>query len=124
MVRQLPRRARPSGRPQSSGIIFSYRRPLTGRSWTATLFFLDDRTLIYSLPFTCLLIFLLLFASGNVHPNPSPATVRPTNPIYPSSVCSRKVGRTSTQCSRCKRWVHSILFRAPWAHSQVHVFLE
>jgi len=31
---------------QSSEIIFSCSRPLTGRSWTATLFFLYDRTLI------------------------------------------------------------------------------
>jgi len=96
--------------PQSSGIIFSFlwcSRPLTGRSWTATLLFLYDRTLIYSPPLTRLLILLLLLASGNVHPNPGPAPIRPRNPIYLCSVCSREVGRTSVQSSRCKKWVHS-----------------
>jgi len=111
MARQLPRGARPSGRPlQSSGIIvsiFSCSRPLTSRSWTATLLFFYDWTLIYSPPLTRLLILLLLFASGNVHPNPGPVPVRLTKPIYPCSVCSREIGRTSVQCSHSKRWVHS-----------------
>jgi len=47
-------------------------RPLTGHSWTATLFFPYDRTLIYSPPFIRLFILLLLLAIGNVHPNPAP----------------------------------------------------
>jgi len=113
MARQLLRGARPSGRIQSSGNIFSSSRPLTGRSWTATLFFLYDRTLICSPPFTRLLILLFLPASGNVHPNPGPAPVRPTIPKYPCSVCSHEVGRTSIQCSRCKRRVHSACFGLP-----------
>jgi len=65
MARQLPRGARSSGRLQSFGIIFSFSRPLTGRSWTATLFFLYDRTLICSPPFTHLIILLLLLANTN-----------------------------------------------------------
>jgi len=70
--------------------------------------FLFDWTLICSPSFTRLLIFLL-FVNGNIHPNPGPAPVCPTNPKYPCSVCSREVGRTSIQCqcSRCKRWAHS-----------------
>jgi len=63
MARQLPRGARPSGCAQLSGNIFSFSRPLTSRSCTATLFFLYDRTLICSPPFTRLLILLLQLAS-------------------------------------------------------------
>jgi len=112
---------RPSGPPQSFGNIFSFNRPLTGRSWTATLFLLYDRTLIYSPP---RLLILLLLASGNVHPNPGPAPVCPTNLKYPCFVCSREVGRTSIQCSRCKRWVHSTCSGLPgpalWSMSSWH----
>jgi len=87
--------------PQSSGIfIFSFSRLLTGCSWTATLFLFYDRTLPCSLPFSG----LLLLVSGNVHPYPGPAPVRPTTPKFPCSACTRDVGRTSIQCSRCKRW--------------------
>jgi len=93
--------------PELSGNIFSFSRHLTGRSWTVTLFFLHDRTLIFSPPFTRFLILFLLLASDDVHSNPGPAPVHLTNPKYPCSVCSNKVGQTSIQCSRCKRWVHS-----------------
>jgi len=92
---------------------FSCSHLLTGRSWTTTLFFLYDQTLIYSPPFILLLILLLLLVSENVHPNPSSAPVRPTNLIYPCCVCSPEVGQTSIQCSRCKRWVHSTCSRLP-----------
>jgi len=93
--------------------VFSCSCPLTGHSWTATLFFLYDRTVIYVPPFTRLLILLLLLASGNVHPNPGPVPVRSTNLIFPCSICSREVRRTSIQCSRCKRWVCSTCFVLP-----------
>jgi len=65
---------------------FLFSRPLTGRSWTATLFFLYDQTLICSPPFIRLFILLLLLVSGSVHPILSPAPVRPTNLKYPCSV--------------------------------------
>jgi len=80
--------------------------PSTDRSQLDGDSFLYDQILIDSPSFTRLLI-LLQLASGNVCSKPGPAPVHPTNPKYPCSVCSREVGRTSNQCSRCKRWVHS-----------------
>ena len=53
-----------------------------------------------SLARLCLLIFLLLLMSGNVHPNPGP--------IFPCSVCFGNVtwlGK-SVQCCTCSKWVH------------------
>jgi len=86
-------RGQPSSCPQSSGNIFSFSHPLTCRNWTASPFFLYDRTLICSPP--SLLIFLLLLVSSNNHPNSGSAPVHPTNPKYPCSVCSHEVRRTS-----------------------------
>jgi len=58
---------------------FSFGRSLTGRGWTAALFLIYfNRTLLYSPPFSRLLILLLLLVSGNVHSNPGPASVRPS----------------------------------------------
>ena len=58
---------------------------------------------LFSCPFLaclCLLHFLLLLMSGNVHPNPGP--------IFPCSVCTGNVtwwGK-SVQCCTCSKWVH------------------
>jgi len=106
MAIQLPRGARPSGRFQASGIIFfifSCSRPLTGRrpskpvahrlDGDSFLPLRPDPNLQYSSSFTRLLIFFLLLASGNVHPNPGLTPVRPTNPIYiPAPLAPEKLG--------------------------------
>ena len=46
-----------------------------------------------------ILVFMLLFISGDIHPNPGP--------IDPCSVCSRRVtwGNRSVQCTNCSLWV-------------------
>jgi len=102
MARQLPRGARPSGHPLSSENIFSLSRPLTGRSWVATLFFLYDRTLIYSPPFTRLLILLLLLASGNVHPNPGPPMFAQQIPYIPAPFAPEKLGEPQSNVAAAR----------------------
>ena len=48
-------------------------------------------------------LFMLLQMSGDVHPNPGPATK------YPCPVCARNVTSrgVSYQCNRCSGWVHA-----------------
>jgi len=100
MVRQLPREVRPSGRPQSSGNIFRlavYWPVAIGRQLFLSLR-PDPNTYHHSL------VLLLLLASGNVYPNPGPAPVCPTNPIYPcSAFAPEKLGKPQSNAAdaRC-----------------------
>ena len=90
--------------PGHSPFIFSLCCPLNDRRRAAHSFFKIGRLLfLFSCPCIALLrilIFLRLFMSGNVHPNPGP--------IFPCSVCAGNVtwrGK-SVQCCACSKWVH------------------
>ena len=48
-------------------------------------------------------LFMLLQMSGDVHPNPGPATKYPC-PVCACNITSRGV---SYQCNRCSGWVHT-----------------
>jgi len=102
MVRQLSRGARPFGCPPivwNHCFIFSCSCPLIGCSWTATLLFLYDQTLIYSPPFTCLLILLHLLASGNVHPNPGLPLFFQQNPYIPAPFAPEKLDKPQSNAA-------------------------
>jgi len=85
--------------------MFSFSRPLTGRSWMATLPFRPDSILLNP-PLSRLLILLLLLASGNVYPNTGPTLfaqqtpniLAPTAPVSLgkslSSVAAVRIGST------------------------------
>ena len=86
--------------------IFLLCCPLNDRRRAAHCFFKIGRLFslfLFSCPslaLLCLLIFLLLVMSGNVHPN--------SGPIFPCSVCAGNVpcrGK-SVQCCTCSKWVH------------------
>ena len=81
--------SRGSQLPRALPFIFSLCCPLNDRSRAAHSFFIIGRLFslfLFSCPSLALLrlhILLLLFMSGNVHPNPGP--------IYPCSVCAGNV---------------------------------
>jgi len=102
MARQLPRRPNHPVTPFNRLFHFSCTRPLTGCSWTATLLFLYDRTLIYSPPLTRLTILLLLLACGNVHPNPGPAPVCPTISYIPAPFVPEKLGEPQSNATAAR----------------------
>ena len=92
--------------PRALPFIFSLCCPLNDRRRAAHSFFKIGRLFslsLFSCPslaLLCLLIFLLLLMSGNVHPNPGP--------IFPCSVCTGNVtwrGK-SVRCYACSKWVH------------------
>ena len=88
--------------PQALPFIFLLCCPLNDCRRAAHNFFKIVRlfSLFFSPALFRLLILLLLWMSGNVHPNPGP--------IFPCSVCAGNVtwrGR-SVQCCTCSKWVH------------------
>ena len=98
--------SRGSQLPRALPFIFSLCCPLNDRRRAAHSFFKIGRLFsLFLLSWTSLtlprlLILLLLFMSGNVHPYPGP--------IFPCSVCTGNVtwrGK-SVQCCACSKWVH------------------
>ena len=78
-------------------------RPLTSSTFFQTTLLspsFHPKPLHYSSHPPLILIFMLLFISGDIHPNPGP--------IDPCSVCSHRVtwGNRSVQCTNCSLWVH------------------
>ena len=98
--------SRGSQLPHVLPFIFSLCCPLNDRRRAAHSFFKIGRLFflfLFSCSFLsllCLLIFLLLLMSGNVHPN--------LGPIFPCSVCAGNVTwrDKSVQCCTCSQWVH------------------
>ena len=98
--------SRGSQLPRALPFIFSLCSPLNDRKRAAHSFFKIGRLFSFflfscpSLALLCLLIFILLLMSDNVHPNPGP--------IFPCSVYTGNVtwqGK-SVQCCTCSKWVH------------------
>ena len=91
--------------PRALPFIFSLCCPLNDRRRAAHSFLkIGSLFSFFSCPFLVLLrllvVVLLLFMSGNVHPN--------LGPVFPYSVCAGNLtwwGK-SVQCCTCSKWVH------------------
>jgi len=115
MARQLSWGVWPSSHSQSSKTASFFRLAdlWTGHSWTITRLISLDRTLFCSPTFlissySSFYLLVVMFCN-----TPALSLFTQQNPNIHALSAPGEVGRTSIQCSHCKRWGHSTCSRFP-----------